>query len=380
MGPTATNVNAQEKTRSDRSFAAKKGRSNSLFFQPKLTVGSPNDLYEREADAMADKVMRMTDGNQTLQPKHTITPIQRTCAECEEEEERAQRKGSGQTPSEAPSIVHDVVHSGAGRRLDDNTRGFMENRFGYDFSSVKIHDNTVAAKSAQSINALAYTSGNNIVFNKGQYSPDTNTGRKLLAHELTHTLQQGGSGAPVQRSCTDGNCETCEGGWKTLRVTAFFRTRATRETMRVLRDRINVAKAVLANCCVRLLFDFDWRLLRGGGTFDWGGDATGANYSEEAEALGEGPTFSGARGIPMVVVDTVPGASAVTVTPQTDPDYTGSAYFALPVTHGKSRSIAHEIGHVAGILTHTTVPSIMDGELGTAVSEEYCNAVRTIAS
>lgn len=81
MGPTATNVNAQEKTRSDRSFAAKKGRSNSLFFQPKLTVGPPNDLYEREADAMADKVMRMTDGNQTLQPKHTITPIQRTCAD-----------------------------------------------------------------------------------------------------------------------------------------------------------------------------------------------------------------------------------------------------------------------------------------------------------
>src|SRR5690606_20271324 len=78
---------------------------------------------------------------------------------------------------------------------------FMENRFGYDFSHVKIHDDTVAAKSAQSINALAYTSGNNIVFNHGQYSPETNSGRKLLAHELTHVVQQGnGSQDQLQRS------------------------------------------------------------------------------------------------------------------------------------------------------------------------------------
>ena len=66
----------------------------------------------------------------------------------------------------------------------------MENRFGYDFSRVKIHTDTVATKSAQSINALAYTSGNNIVFDEGQYSPNTANGKKLLAHELTHVVQQ----------------------------------------------------------------------------------------------------------------------------------------------------------------------------------------------
>ena len=73
------------------------------------------------------------------------------------------------------------------------SRSFMENRFGYDFSNVKIHADAVAGKSAQSINALAYTSGNNIVFNEGQYSPGTENGRRLLAHELTHTIQQGSS-------------------------------------------------------------------------------------------------------------------------------------------------------------------------------------------
>ena len=165
-------------------------RDRKPFFQAKLTVGPTDDVYEKEADAMADKVMRMTDTDHAVQPKHNISSIQRTCAECQEEEEQAQRKASDATKSDAPSIVQDVVSSGGGRKLDDPTRGFMENRFGYDFSNVKIHNDTVAAKSAQSINALAYTSGNNIVFNHGQYSPATNTGQKLLAHELTHVVQQ----------------------------------------------------------------------------------------------------------------------------------------------------------------------------------------------
>ena len=116
-------------------------------------------------------------------------PVQRTCAECEEEEQ-VQRKES-QSSSTAPSIVEDVVGSGGGKHLDDNTMSFMENRFGYNFSNVKIHTNGLAAKSAESINAHAYTSGTNIVFNEGKYNPGSNEGKKLLAHELTHVVQQG---------------------------------------------------------------------------------------------------------------------------------------------------------------------------------------------
>jgi hypothetical protein len=77
--------------------------------------------------------------------------------------------------------------------MPDSSRKFFEPRFGHDFSNVKLHTDPDAAESAQSINALAYTSGNNIVFNTGQYSPGSESGKKLMAHELTHVVQQGGA-------------------------------------------------------------------------------------------------------------------------------------------------------------------------------------------
>jgi pyrrolidone-carboxylate peptidase len=129
--------------------------------------------------------------------------IQRKCAQCEDEE-KLQRKEDGEKSdqqSEAPSIVADVLASG-GTPLENNSRSFMESRFGYDFSKVKIHTDTVAAKSAKSINAMAYTLGNNIVFNEGQYAPGTENGKRLLAHELTHVVQQSNSIQPklIQRN------------------------------------------------------------------------------------------------------------------------------------------------------------------------------------
>jgi hypothetical protein len=118
------------------------------------------------------------------------TSIHRKCSQCEEKENALQKKESNDNSnSTAPSIVNDVLNSG-GRSLDADIRSFMESRFKYDFSNVKIHDNEIAAKSADSINALAYTSGNNIVFNSGQYNTNSDSGRKLLAHELTHVVQQ----------------------------------------------------------------------------------------------------------------------------------------------------------------------------------------------
>jgi hypothetical protein len=116
------------------------------------------------------------------------TDIQRKCAKCDEEE-KLQRKETHTTESPDTSSVEQTLQS-SGSELDKGTRSFMEKRFGYDFSNVKIHTDSVAAKSAGSINALAYTSGNNIVFNSGQYSPDTDSGKKLLVHELTHVVQQ----------------------------------------------------------------------------------------------------------------------------------------------------------------------------------------------
>jgi lipoprotein-anchoring transpeptidase ErfK/SrfK len=187
--------------KTETSLVSRKKVKQNLFFQPKLTVGPTDDVYEREADAVADRVMRM--GNERVQMKTVPVDIQKKCAHCEEEE-KLQRKetDTGEVQSEAPSAVQNVLNSSGGS-LDDGTRSFMESRFGYDFSGVKIHTDTVAAKSAQSINALAYTSGNNIVFNAGRYSPDTTDGKRLLAHELTHVVQQ--KHATVQRQPDDTN-------------------------------------------------------------------------------------------------------------------------------------------------------------------------------
>src|SRR5881398_1945464 len=84
-----------------------------------------------------------------------------------------------------PSIVHDVLNS-SGQPLDEGTRAFMEPRFGHDFSQVRVHTDERAAESAEAVNALAYTAGQDVVFGGGQYEPGTNEGKKLLAHELTH--------------------------------------------------------------------------------------------------------------------------------------------------------------------------------------------------
>jgi hypothetical protein len=167
--------------------------NNKPFFQPKLTINQPNDAYEVEADAMADKVMRMEMPSNGLQLKPLpISSVQRKCAHCEEEQkmQRKEMNGSETTADAGLESYVGGLQSG-GQTLSAEARSFYEPRFGYDFSNVKVHTDSIASKSAQSINALAYTSGSNIVFNSGQYSPNTDSGKRLLGHELTHVVQQG---------------------------------------------------------------------------------------------------------------------------------------------------------------------------------------------
>jgi outer membrane protein OmpA-like peptidoglycan-associated protein len=198
------------------------------FIQPKLTINQPNDIYEQEADAVAERVMRMPDKSSDslfFQPGPlSISQIQRKCASCEqeelqrkedeeeepvqlkpikgfdvqrkcshcEEEEKVQMKGEAGTGGgmSAPSIVHNAINSG-GQSLDRSTKNFMESRFGYDFGTVQIHNDSLAHQSSKEINALAYTHGYHVVFGSGQYQPNTDSGRQLLAHELAHVVQQG---------------------------------------------------------------------------------------------------------------------------------------------------------------------------------------------
>jgi hypothetical protein len=116
------------------------------------------------------------------------------CTACQERREGTLQRAAVRplTSNEAPPIVHEVLNS-LGQPLDSVTRAYMEPRFGHDFSQVRVHTGPRAAESAQAVNALAYTVGSDLVFGAGQYTPASGGGRKLLAHELAHVIQQGGS-------------------------------------------------------------------------------------------------------------------------------------------------------------------------------------------
>jgi Domain of unknown function (DUF4157) len=170
--------------------------------QAKLSVSNPGDAAEREADRVAGEVMRMPEPQPglTVQRSAPRGAAQRKCgcdgtggdcAECKEKNvSTLQRNASNHVePKGVPSMVHDVLRS-PGQSLDAQTRAFMEPRFNFDFSGVRVHTDDRAAQSARAVNASAYTLGPNIVFSAGQYDPQSAQGRRLVAHELTHVVQQ----------------------------------------------------------------------------------------------------------------------------------------------------------------------------------------------
>jgi len=190
----------------------KAASNNAPLFKPaivqkKMSVGAENDSYEAEADAIADKVLQMKPiGEHRF--NQTSSLVQKKCAHCEEEEKVRKKplaenittliqKSSliSSSESQAPTHVENQINTtkGSGNRLDNHTRDYMEERFGVDFSGVRIHTNSQAIQMSQDLNAQAFTVGNDIYFNQGQYNPNSNKGKHLLAHELTHTVQQSGS-------------------------------------------------------------------------------------------------------------------------------------------------------------------------------------------
>ncbi|MCD4724437.1 MAG: DUF4157 domain-containing protein [Bacteroidales bacterium] len=176
--------------------------------QTKLKVGQPNDKYEQEADRVAEQVMRVSDVDVAQQVENgTVRPmqIQRMCVGCKEEE-MIQAKGSpGQTPQVTSNIESRInTLKGGGQPLAPSEKSFFENGMGYDFSGVRIHKNNKATDAASSINARAFTVGNDIVFNRGDYNPETFEGKRLLGHELIHTIQQQKTPEIIQREPLQG--------------------------------------------------------------------------------------------------------------------------------------------------------------------------------
>jgi hypothetical protein len=186
-------------------------------FQPKLRIGQPDDKYEQEADAVADKVMKMNqietmqmqpieEEEEVMQPKLRMQPIeeeeesiQMKCAKCEKEEEMLQPKSD--KISVATSSIETQIHSskGNGSNLTESTNQFMSKAIGADFSAVKIHTGSNAVQMNRQLQARAFTFGSDIYFNSGEYKPESSTGKSLLAHELTHVVQQNGDAQKIQR-------------------------------------------------------------------------------------------------------------------------------------------------------------------------------------
>ena len=217
-----------------------------MVIQPKLKIGEPGDRYEQEADRVADKVMRMPDPQSVTQSanEHSLQQLYPMCGEekgllqskpisklitqlaqrqTEDKGEKVDilknNKTIGHNTTIAPDFESEInTIKGGGHPLPESIRAFFEPRFKYDFSQVRVHADRNAAEVAKSVNSRAFTLRQDIVFGTGQYIPETETGQRLLAHELTHVVQQSGnvtnsnisrvSNLRIQRvgNCAPGEC------------------------------------------------------------------------------------------------------------------------------------------------------------------------------
>ena len=182
-----------------------------IMIQPKLTVGAAHDTYEQEADRVAQQVMRLST------PPSTSTGQASVQGQTPEKDETAQTKPLAATiTSLAQRASSDSMGSfepgadfesrlstsGGGSPLPASTRAFMETRFGADFSGVQLHTGSEAAQLNRTIGAQAFTHGRDIYLGEGKNDLESSAGKQLLAHELTHTIQQGAAhtaAAPIAR-------------------------------------------------------------------------------------------------------------------------------------------------------------------------------------
>ena len=173
-----------------------------ITVQPRLAIGPVDDPYEREAERVADQVMRMPAPAIQRAPLQIqrcgkcakATRIEDMCPSCAAKARAdglLQRDAAGAVPEVTTEVESNIgAMRGGGQPLDAGLRAFMEPRFGHDFGNVRVHTNARAASTATAVNALAFTTGRDVVFGTGQYQPGTDAGKRLIAHELTHVVQQ----------------------------------------------------------------------------------------------------------------------------------------------------------------------------------------------
>ncbi len=187
------------------------------FFQPKLTINAPGDKHEQEADTMAERVVQAPQGQAPVSAADATASLQRQAEDREEEPVQRQpekkeeekppvqmmplmRKSAGGGFTATAGLSNRLSASkGGGSALPAPARAHMESAFGADFSRVRIHTDRGAAEMNAGINARAFTHGSDIYFNSGQYTPESREGKRLLAHELTHVVQQKSISKLVQK-------------------------------------------------------------------------------------------------------------------------------------------------------------------------------------
>ena len=198
---------------------------SSHIVQAKLTVNPPDDVYEREADRVAETIQRQPmEEEEELQMKASriqrqgpeeeelqmkASQIQRQAEEEEEEEEPIQTRTVGSQPSVTSDDLEGQINAarGSGQPLPDSVRASLEPHFGHDFSEVRIHTDAEADRLSRQLDAEAFTTGKDVFFREGAYQPESETGKGLIAHELTHVVQQ--QEAPVaQRNALEPTATT----------------------------------------------------------------------------------------------------------------------------------------------------------------------------
>ena len=260
--------------------------------QTKLAINNPGDAYEHEADRISEKVMAMPEP----QLKHAFacdgksphvssrTSRRATLATASPIDSTGARQVTG------PLIAHEVLRSpgrykgllvtqgmqsqieglrGRGQQLTESLRAYFEPRFGYDFGDVRVHTGSQAAEAAQSINAKAFTVGREVAFGAGQYSPETSVGKRLLAHELTHVIQQNGGtpgrldgasrGLTIQRQ-PGTDYGLAEVGSQNKYVAEAIRLWRNQKSMKVEDFADALMKAVEADLLSQGVPEFKWQM------------------------------------------------------------------------------------------------------------------------
>ncbi len=190
-----------------------------------MTIGAPDDQYEKEADAIGERVVQMSSmfsaagsnpnqvqtkpdlqkmGEEEEEMVQTKPDIQLKCVACQDEEEQVQMKSTGGESTASPDLASKLsAKRGGGQPLPADTQALMGHAIGADFSAVRVHTDSDAIQMNRQLSAHAFTHGRDVYFNAGKYEPGTTEGKRLLGHELGHVVQQGGGEKIIQRAEND---------------------------------------------------------------------------------------------------------------------------------------------------------------------------------